>query len=372
MVLVPVVRRDTLSQVVIIGGGPAGAAAAIALCHAGHRPTLIERASGPAHKVCGDFLSAETVGQAVDLGCDPARLGAAPISRVRLVHGKREAEATLPFPALSLSRRVLDQALLKQAERAGATLLLGQAVRRLAREGDGWAIQAEARHHAGAVFLGTGKHDLRDHPRPGAAEGAIGLKMYFALSAEAQRGLGDATELFLFEGGYAGLQPVEEGRAALCIAVSRAAFRDLGGAWDTLLASIGRASPRFAAMMKGAKSLLPRPLAVAGVPYGFLQREHTEQMYRIGDQAAVIPSLTGDGMAIALYSGQAAAEAWHDGRNAEGYQRSVAARLTPQMRLAGLLHRACMSGTMQPLAVRVAGVFPALLRQAAARTRLRA
>ncbi len=372
VVLVPVVRRDALIEALIIGGGPAGSAAAITLCRAGRRPTLIERASGPAHKVCGDFLSAETVRHALALGCDPARLGAAPIDRVRLIHGKREAEAALPFPALSLSRRVLDQALLRQAERAGATLLLGQTVRRLARAGDGWTIQADARHNARAVFLATGKHDLRDHPRPRVARGAIGLKMYFTLAAEARRRLGSATELFLFAGGYAGLQPVEEGRAALCVAVSRSAFQDWGGAWETLLASIGRASPRFAAMLQGAHALLPRPLAVAGVPYGFLQREHTETLYRIGDQAAVIPSLTGDGMAIALHSGQAAAEAWSDGGGAEAYQRGLVARLAPQMRLAGLLHRACMSGTMQPLAVRAAGAFPALLRQAATRTRLRA
>lgn len=246
VVLVPVVRRDTLIEVAIIGGGPAGSAAAITLCRAGCRPTLIERASGPAHKVCGDFLSAETIQHVLALGCDPARLGAAPIDRVRLIHGKREAEATLPFPALSLSRWALDQALLEQAERAGATLLTGQTVRRLTRAGDGWTIQADARHCAGAVFLGTGKHDLRDHPRPRVVQGAIGLKMYFTLAAEARRRLGSATELTLFVGGYAGLQPVEEGRAALCVAISRAAFQDVGGAWEALLASIGRASPRFA------------------------------------------------------------------------------------------------------------------------------
>lgn len=390
VVFVPVVRRDTLIEAAIIGGGPAGAAAAITLCRAGHRPMLIERASGPVHKVCGDFLSAETIQRVLALGCDPAGLGAVPIDRVRLIHGNREAEAALPFPALSLSRRVLDQALLAQAERAGARLLIGQTVRHLTLGRDGWTIQAETRHCAGAVFLGTGKHDLRDHPRPRAVQGAIGLKMYFTLAADARLRLGGATELTLFAGGYAGLQPVEDGQAALCIAVNRVAFQSLGGTWDRLLASIGRASPRFAHTLRGAQALLPRPLAVAGVPYGFLHRENTEhgenmghgqstghsgnmgQMYRMGDQAAVIPSLTGDGMAIALYSGQAAAEAWADGDGAEAYQHRLAGRLAPQMRLARLLHRACMSGTIQPLAIRAAGLCPALLRLAAVRTRLRA
>ena len=47
-------RREPL----IIGAGPAGCAAAIALARAGHQPDLIERTSGPTDKVCGDFLSA--------------------------------------------------------------------------------------------------------------------------------------------------------------------------------------------------------------------------------------------------------------------------------------------------------------------------
>ena len=111
-------RREPL----IIGAGPAGCAAAITLARAGHQPDLIERTSGPTDKVCGDFLSADTIQRLRALGVDPAALGGAPIGRVRLIHGERVAEAALPFPALGLSRRVLDDALLRRAQEAGAVL----------------------------------------------------------------------------------------------------------------------------------------------------------------------------------------------------------------------------------------------------------
>jgi flavin-dependent dehydrogenase len=362
-------RREPL----IIGAGPAGCAAAITLARTGQPAELIERTSGPTDKVCGDFLSADTMQRLRALGVDPAALGGAIIRRVRLIHHDRVAEAILPFPAMGLSRRVLDDALLRQAEQAGVRLHAGCTVRRI-RAGNGlWTIQADGGRQwmAESVFLATGKHDLRDVPRPRTDGGAVGIKMYFRLRPDRARELRAATELTLFPGGYAGLQPVEDGRAVLCIAVRRAAFQDYGGGWDRLLAAIGGSSRRFAAMLADATPLLPRPLAVAGIPYGFQAAPPPNGLFRLGDQAAVIPSLTGDGMAIATHSGRAAAEAWLVGATSAAYQRDLMQTLAPQMRLAGLLHGASMSGLTQAAATRATSWFPGLLRHAASHTRLR-
>jgi menaquinone-9 beta-reductase len=117
---------------------------------------------------------------------------------------------------------------------------------------------------------------------------------------------------------------------------------------------------------------LPRPLAVAGIPYGYRARPASANgLFRLGDQAAVIPSLTGDGMAIAVHSGQEAAGAWLAGTDSAGYHRALSRTLAPQMRLAGLLHHACLGGATQAAVIRAACLFPALLRQAARHTRLR-
>jgi flavin-dependent dehydrogenase len=103
----------------IIGGGLAGAAAGIDLARSGQAPLLLERDTGPHDKICGEFLSGEAVAALAGLGVDARRLGAVPITRVEINAGHRQAAAALPFPALSLSRRVLDEAMLERAAAAG-------------------------------------------------------------------------------------------------------------------------------------------------------------------------------------------------------------------------------------------------------------
>ena len=358
-------RRDP----VIIGAGPAGTAAAIMLARAGHQPILIERTAGPTDKVCGDFLSQDTIKRAQLLGVDPTALGAAPIHRVRLIYGERAVDAALPFPAMGLSRRMLDSALLRQAAKAGVILHTGQTVRRLTHDGNQWSILTDTIQTAETVFLATGKHDLRDAPRPRTERDAVGMKMYFELAPEPARALDGTIELTLFPGGYVGMQRVEAGQTVLCIAAERAAFRAYGGGWDALIAAIKRGSPRFARMLAGARPLLPRPLAVAGIPYGY--QASPGNLFRLGDQAAVIPSLTGDGIAIALHSGQQAAKAWLGALDAPTYQHTLTCSLAPQMRLALLLHRAGMSRLTQAAAIPLVRLFPSLLRHAASRTRVR-
>jgi flavin-dependent dehydrogenase len=354
---------------VIIGAGPAGTAAAITLARAGHRPILLEKTTGPTDKVCGDFLSHDTIQRARSLGVDPTGLGAAPIHRVRIIANTRIAEASLPFPALGLSRRTLDAALLHQAKATGAISHTGQTVRHLTHSQAIWTIQTDTTRTADTVFLATGKHDLRDSPRRHTRHDSIGLKTYLELAPGPWKALAGATELTLFPGGYAGMQHVEDQKTVLCIAVRRAAFQDHGGTWPTLLAAIQHRSARFADMLQGAQTLLPRPLAIAGIPYGY-RATPGSPLFRLGDQAAVIPSLTGDGMAIALHSGQHAAEAWLAGHTPADYQRTLTRTVAPQMRLAGLLHRAGTSRLAQAGTIHPLRLFPGLLRWAATQTRV--
>ena len=87
----------------IIGAGLAGSATAIHLSRRGQAVMLVEQHSGPRHKVCGDFLSAEALAYLRDLGLDLAALGALPLSTLRLAAGRHLVEVRLPFPAASLT-----------------------------------------------------------------------------------------------------------------------------------------------------------------------------------------------------------------------------------------------------------------------------
>jgi hypothetical protein len=227
---------------------------------------------------------------------------------------------------------------------------------------------------ADTVFLASGKHDLRGMPRPGRGTGPVGLKMYFALDARSREALRGHIELVLFAGGYAGLQLVETDQAVLCLLVSRARMRLAGGCWDALINSLTGECPHLAERLRCAKPLLERPLAIAGLPYGYRHAPTTDEapgLFRLGDQATVIASLTGDGVALALASASLAAQTWLDaGNNAAFYHRRLARGLARQMRLASLIHHVSGAGSMQPWLLRACRAWPHAMRIAAARTRL--
>ena len=301
------------ADALIVGGGPAGATAAALLAEAGRRVVLFERSRGPHHKVCGEFLSGEAAGLLDRLGLDPAGLGAVPVGRVRLVAGRREAAADLPFPAWGLSRETLDEALLDAAAARGASIRRGAAVRRLETGPGGAVAHAGAcRVAAASALLATGKHDLRGHARPpGRVNDLIGFKQHWRPGARALRALDGHVEIYLFPGGYAGLQMVPDGRANLCLVVRRATYDRVGRTWPALLERIAAACPAFAERLDGGEPCWPRPLSIFGIPYGFVHRGDGSGMgtaHRVGDQLAVIPSFCGDGMAIAMDSARRAAE----------------------------------------------------------------
>ena len=371
---------DDPTELAIIGGGPAGAALACLAARDGIETTVFERSAGPNDKVCGDFLSGETAHYLARLGLSPAALGAVPLARVRLSSGRRTAETPLPFEAWSLPRRVLDEALLAAAARAGAAVLRGRHVRALERSGTAWAIRLDdgSVRHAAQAVLATGKHDLRGWQRPpGRHPGLVGLKWYGRLTPDASRLLGDAVELALFPGGYAGLQPVGEGRVNLCVAIegsrlarppARAGGIGAHEAWRTALAAAAGAR-RFARLLAGADLDRPdRPLTVAAIPYGHLLRGGAAGApWRVGDQAAVIPSFCGDGVAIALHSAFRAHAALD---RPDGFQDALAADLARPVGRATVASRLAVTAGGAASLGALAALAPSLLAAGARATRV--
>jgi flavin-dependent dehydrogenase len=356
----------------VIGGGPAGAALAAHLAEAGRSTVLFEKEKDAHDKVCGEFMSQEGAHYLAGLGVSGQNLGSLAIEQVRLVRRGGALTQALPFGAQSLSRRVLDEALLKRAADAGALIERGARVKSVVREAGGWAVHVEGTGSvlAKEAFLATGKHDLKDWKRPpGLQPGLIAFKAYWRLRPEQAAKLAGHVELILFPGGYAGLQPVEGGRANLCLLVRKSAFSQDYGSWEKLLSVMQGACPHLAARLDGAECLLEKPLAIAGLPYGHVARE-SGGVWRLGDQAAVIPSFSGDGMSIALHSAKLAAECYLRGKGADAYQQRLAAHVARQVRRATTLSRTLVSASGQRLAIAAAFCAPSVLILGAALTRI--
>ncbi|MBN8892583.1 MAG: hypothetical protein ABS99_04860 [Acetobacteraceae bacterium SCN 69-10] len=349
-----------MTRLLIAGGGPAGAAAACGLARAGARVTVLERSVGPTDKICGDFLSVEAQHYLARLGLDPAALGGQAIGQVRLVRGAHVVQAALPFRGLGLSRRVLDEALLHHAAALGAEVRRGETVPRLSPE---------------IRFLATGKHDLHAAGRvlSSAPEPLVGFKTYFRLAPEQMEALAGAVEVILFADGYAGLQPVEGGRANLCLLVHRDRLARIGGSWAALLDDLRASSPHLHARLAGAAPLLARPLTIARVPYGFLHTPApSETVFRLGDQACVTPSFSGDGMAIALHSAALAVRCHLAGHPPQHYHQHLRRDVAGPMRRAGTIQLLGRGTIGQALLFQALRLWPGLIRRIATATRIAA
>lgn len=363
----------------IIGGGPAGSMTAMRLAEAGHRVVLLEKERASHHKVCGEFLSCEAVAYLRASGIEPLALGALPIQTLRVTAKGKTGETRLPFPALSLSRRVLDQVLVERARELGCDVQRGVRVQALTRDPQGWTIEtvqpkeglkkALVAVRGRRVFLASGKHDVHGWSRGSKVDPRwIGLKMHWRLRAEARRLLRETIELFLFRGGYAGLSLIEAGAANLCMIVRQNRFQTLGG-WENLLHAIGEENPRFSHLLHEAEPAWQKPLAISPVPYGY-QAAEDDRVWRVGDQVAVVPSFTGDGMAIALHSAMLAAQMALAGSSAAEFHRRLRGHLGRGMRTATRLSRAMVSAPGRGLAAWGLQLLPEAMRAMANATRI--
>jgi menaquinone-9 beta-reductase len=352
----------------IVGGGPAGGVLAACLARRGRRVILAERSSGPHDKVCGEFLSEETASALGELGIDLAALGTARICALRLHEGSKCVAVELPFRAYSLSRRLLDETILACASSSGAELRRGAAIRSLEHRGSTWLARAASgdAFSAESAFLATGKHDLRGWRRPSSRNGPIGFRLHLRLSDEQVLKLKSHVELFVFPGGYAGLTLVEDNIANLCLVITRQTLARIGG-WDLLFAGLCD-MPALGRRLMGSRPLAARPLAISAIPYGHVQSD-SEGIWRLGDQAAVIPSFCGEGIAIAVQSALLAAGYYLAGRSPEDFQRSFARHIGAQVKLTTLLSPILMHPRGQAFAIRLATLAPQLVRQIALKSR---
>jgi menaquinone-9 beta-reductase len=360
-----------LSEIAIVGGGLAGGAAATLLARSGRKVMVLERDAEPANRICGEFISGDAQAMLDRLGLDLAALGATRMDRLRIVSAPRTISAPLPFAAFGLTRMRLDTALLDLAASAGAQIERGTTVRKI----EGRRIESSrGTIEPTTLLLASGKHDVRGAPRAtgGCAKDYIGFKTYWRLDRAATLALRDHIEIILFDGGYAGLQLVEGGLANLCLLVRKSRFVEIGGTWAALLDAL-MALPRFASRLADGEQVLDRPLTIAGVPYGFVHRAQPtsgETAFRLGDQAAVIPSFCGDGMAIALHSARRVATILAADGGPYDYHRALHKDLARQVRLAMRIQKIGEHDKLQGMLLKALSFAPALLPWLAQATRV--
>jgi flavin-dependent dehydrogenase len=301
-------RLDT----VVVGASLAGSSAALVLARSGARVAVVEKATFPRPRTCGELFSPDGVSALARLGLDEEvrAAGAATIRRFALVRpdGGR-VRGRLPAPALSLSRERLDVIVLDGARRAGAIFHLGEAA--MSVEGSlagGFVVKTPSRTLEARTVLGAwGRYSPLDgrlsRPFFRAPATLFGFKKFLTGGAGAR--LGDHVVLHVFHGGYLGLSLVEEGRISLGALATPSVAQEAHHDFDRLLARLSAESPALAADLAG---LAPEPgPALVSEPVHLGARGATwREVLLAGDAAGVVDPYTGSGMALALRTGEAA------------------------------------------------------------------
>jgi flavin-dependent dehydrogenase len=314
----------TRPDVIVVGAGPAGAATAILLSERGRHVLVVDRATFPRPKLCGEYLSPESARILDRLGVLKAidASGAAPLAGMRITAPDgtvlearyRALGGRQPYHghAMALSRSVLDATLVDRLRALPVDLREGVRVTDLLIEGDR-VVGVELSDGAGRretvraplVVGADGRasvvaHRLGcRHPHPLQR---IALATYVTGVPECR----DVGEIFVDPPDYAILNPLTPDRINMSLVVPLAHARPWTGRLATFFASRVKQLPHLARRVAGAECLAPIE-AMGPLAYRVTVPAHGGVML-VGDAAGFYDPLTGEGVFSALRGAELAAE----------------------------------------------------------------
>jgi flavin-dependent dehydrogenase len=321
-----------MHDVLIVGAGPAGSIAGLVLARAGVRVRIVDRASFPRDKLCGDTINPGTLARLRALGvADEIDACALPIDGMLVTSARAAVVGRYPrgVSGRALRRRDLDWILLRCAIRAGCAfdpdvlatrpIVDGSRVTGVHLRGKAGecrlaarvTIAADGRRSAIAWRLGAARHPVR--PRRwaiGAYVTGVGEWASSGVGDPVGRQLTDSPalgEMHVRRHGYIGVAAVARGLTNVCIVRPSAPADEVMRDPVSLLRRMTRADPFLAARFADAV-LVTRPVVLGPLAVD-TTAPPLDGLLLAGDAAGFIDPMTGDGLRFAVRGGELAADA---------------------------------------------------------------
>jgi len=328
--LVPILENYDL---IIVGGGPSGATAALYAQRHGLKTLLLDKEQFPRDKVCGDAISGKSVALLHELGLieQVRQLPGAAIDRI--VFGSPDNTAasidlsrydfksgitgqTMPMRGFVIRRAIFDHFLFEQAKAASTRCIEGFSVRELLKQGEqvcgvrGVGADGKEMEFAATIVLGCDGFNSIVARRGGlyrhdSAHTMVSLRQYW----QGVDGLTDQIELHFIDEvhpGYFWIFPVEKDSANIGICIDHDEIKKRGLDLKASLAA-AIASPAFRDRFANASP--QQEPAGWNLPVGSKRRTiHGNGFLLLGDAASLIDPFTGEGIGNALYSARLAVE----------------------------------------------------------------
>lgn len=294
---------------IIIGGGLAGLINAIQLAKAGFSVCVVEKSEYPFHRVCGEYISNETLPFLKSIGLDPFQLGAVALDEFSVSSPKGHSlKMPLDLGGFGISRFKLDNALYELGKSVGVNFLLKTKVLGVRQEAEKFIIKTDKAGELSAkVCIGTyGKRSNLDHSLDRAffkkRSPYVGIKYHIRTDAHPQNQIA----LHNFAEGYCGISRIEEDKFCLCYLTTRENLKKSGNI-PTMEKNILQKNPFLRQLFFQSEFVFEQPLVINEI--SFEPKPLIEQgILMCGDTAGMIAPLCGNGMAMAIHSAKVLSE----------------------------------------------------------------